>query len=82
VPARSLPAAALVDLLTKHEHTPAVVAGTLRYAVQQHDNPGLVRMRLAGPAAIRKTRIVPYQGLVCCPSHAWLALGAWVARHQ
>lgn len=36
-------AAALVDALTKYEHTPVLVAGTLRYAIQHWDDGGLVR---------------------------------------
>ena len=42
-PARpALPAAALVDVLTKYEHTPVLVAGTLRYTIQQWDDGRLV----------------------------------------
>lgn len=36
-------AAALVDLLTKYEHTPVLVAGTLRYTIVQWDDGRLVR---------------------------------------
>ena len=38
-----LPAGALVDVLTKYEHTPGLVAGTLRYTIQQWDDGCLVR---------------------------------------
>ena len=38
-------AAALVDLLTKYEHTPVLVAGTLRYTIVQWDDGRLVRCR-------------------------------------
>jgi len=31
-----------VDLLTKFEHTPVLVAGTLRYTIQQWDDARLV----------------------------------------
>lgn len=37
-----LPAAVLVDVLTKYEHAPVLVAGTLRYTIQQWDDGRLV----------------------------------------
>ncbi|KAL4434047.1 hypothetical protein ABPG75_000488 [Micractinium tetrahymenae] len=44
--------AALVDLLTKYEHTPVLVAGTLRYTIQQWDDGRLAAAVLGEIAAV------------------------------
>lgn len=37
-----------MDLLTKYEHTPVLVAGTLRYTIQQWDDGRLVGGKQGG----------------------------------
>ncbi|KAL4446838.1 hypothetical protein ABPG77_008082 [Micractinium sp. CCAP 211/92] len=44
--------AALVDLLTKYDHTPVLVAGTLRYTIQQWDDGRLAAAVLGEIAAV------------------------------
>lgn len=41
-----------MDLLTKYEHTPALVAGTLRYTIQQWDDGRLAAAVLGEVAAV------------------------------
>lgn len=48
----ALPPGALVDLLTKYEHTPVLVAGTLRYTIQQWDDGRLASAVLGEVAAV------------------------------
>ncbi len=45
-----------MDVLTKYEHTPVLVAGTLRYTISQWDDGRLVRCRGSGGGVVQQWR--------------------------